>query len=77
MPPGYSAAMAQEPASGAPAPGTAAHPVVDEDTTPASDEIPGGPAADVAATGTALHEGERTSDLDLDEAPGTAGPGAG
>ncbi|HZU80515.1 MAG TPA: hypothetical protein VE991_11415 [Acidimicrobiales bacterium] len=33
--------------------------------------------AQVAATGTALRKGERTSDLDLDEAPGAAGPGMG
>ncbi|MGH7734186.1 MAG: hypothetical protein ACREOE_10920 [Gemmatimonadales bacterium] len=44
---------------------------------PASDEIQGGPAADVAATGTALKEGERTSGLELGDAPGAAGPGAG
>lgn len=44
---------------------------------PASERIQGGPAEDVAATGTALRPGERESGLDLEDAPGTAGPGAG
>ena len=43
----------------------------------ADEEIHGGPAADVAETGTALHRGERDSGLDMHDAPGTAGPGAG
>lgn len=34
-------------------------------------------AEDVAETGTALEPGERNSALDLEDAPGTAGPGAG
>lgn len=52
------------------------------DTAAAGDQPDTEPTAsammrDVAASGTALHEGERTSDLDLDDAPGATGPGAG
>jgi hypothetical protein len=60
--------------------GITRHPSADETTAPETEvgsTASGSPVEDVEATGTALHKGERTSDLDLDDAPGTAGPGAG
>lgn len=54
-------------------PGTGAH----RDPERAGDDVEGGPVADVAESGTALHRGERDSGLDLDDALGAAGPGAG
>ena len=72
--------MAEDRASEPAAPGTGARPAADDDTTRDSEvgsAVDGTPAEDVAATGTALHRGERDSGLDLEGAPGAAGPGAG
>jgi hypothetical protein len=56
-------------------PGTGAHPV--DDDQPDTERTASAAVRDVAASGTALHKGERTSDLELGDAPGATGPGAG
>lgn len=71
--------MAQPSEKEVPPPGSAAHRVTEEPGVPEVEvgAVDGGPAEDVAATGTALRPGERDSGLDLDDAPGATGPGAG
>lgn len=71
--------MAQPSKKGVPPPGSAAYRVTEEPGVPEAEVgvVDGGPAEDVAATGTALRPVERDSGLDLDDAPGATGPGAG
>lgn len=67
--------MADDTTRGVPPTGTSPHPSPAEGRPP---EV-GDPTAarEVAASGTALHRDERDSGLDLGDAPGTAGTGAG